>query len=95
MDDENLPSVFRDIVRHAMGMQTVAQLRQEMWEELQEIRERGVTVLDLVRKRHLRFERQVSSKNTWWSGMDDQEVPWWPDFHQKAKVSRSYVPISV
>ncbi|SJL01130.1 uncharacterized protein ARMOST_04447 [Armillaria ostoyae] len=42
MDDENLLSVFRDIVRHAMGMQTVAQLRQEMWEELQGIRERGV-----------------------------------------------------
>ena len=26
-----------------------------------------MTVLDLVRKRRLRFERQVPSKNTWWS----------------------------
>ncbi len=58
MDDENIPTVFRDIVKHAM-------LRKEMWGELQEIRERDVTVLDLVRKRHLRFERHVSSKNTW------------------------------
>ncbi|KAK0448101.1 hypothetical protein EV421DRAFT_1733255 [Armillaria borealis] len=48
MDDENIPTVFQDIVRHATGMQTVAQLRQEMWEELQEIRKRGVTILDLV-----------------------------------------------
>ncbi|KAK0231530.1 hypothetical protein IW262DRAFT_1292404 [Armillaria fumosa] len=64
VDNKNIPNLFRDMVRHAMGTQTTAQLRQEMWEELQEIRERGVTVLDLVQKRHSRFERQVSSKNT-------------------------------
>ncbi|KAK0492805.1 hypothetical protein EDD18DRAFT_1182774 [Armillaria luteobubalina] len=84
-----IPILFRDVVKHAMGMQTVAELRQAMWEELQEIRERGVTVVDLVRKRHLRFERQVSSKSTWWFGIDDQGVSWRPDFHQNRASRRS------
>ncbi|KAK0490304.1 hypothetical protein IW261DRAFT_1555445 [Armillaria novae-zelandiae] len=88
VDQHRMPTLFKDVVKHAMGMQTVAQLRQEMWEELQEIRERGVTVLDLVRKRHSRFERQALSKNTWWFGMNDQGVAWQPDFHRKGLRTR-------